>query len=92
MNLLDILFGRKGIGRPPRERPKPRPRLEGRGEKPDTLKPDIDTGKWEKEFEDKILYWSQFDTIKDLIIQYIKPLSKVRIKCKNGCIQIERIK
>ena len=39
------LFGKKNIGGgAPKEKPKPIPRLEGRGEKPDTLKPNVDEG------------------------------------------------
>lgn len=88
-----------------------KPVFEGRGEKPNTSKPDINEGRWEKEFEDEIYvtdmihgtimpYNSGRYSLSDLFEKYLgcdykleieKGKRKVKIKCKDGCIQIERI-
>lgn len=67
-----------------------KPLIEGRGEKPDTPKPNIDEGRWEKEFEDELYSYCHGEFILDLLEKY-SLTKKVKIKCKNGCIQIERI-
>ena len=61
---------------------------------------------WEKEFEEKLNVCGEWNKpvisisgdnkeglhLPDLIYKYLGYGNKVKIKCKNGCIQIERIK